>query len=237
MPGRSPFPAARSIRAMKARSLRRCAKPKRRSGSTPVLIEPIGYLDLYLTFSGFRILPTVARVKPDFTLTLNPWEVTETFEVPLDFLMTPGNHQRKTPRLERHSARLLRHAVRRALHLGRHRGYPAQSLRPDLRRMIRPIFTEIGLFLTPFVIYAGFPDGDARRRAGPGVLDAAPRRRPRHRVASPHDRQLRACWRSSPARRRARPMCRPMSRTASSCRERRDDGRRASRQRRLAQGR
>jgi len=65
-------------------------------GLAPVLIEPIGYLDLYLTFSGFRILPTVARVKPDFTLTLNPWEVTETFEVPLDFLMTSKNHQRKT---------------------------------------------------------------------------------------------------------------------------------------------
>ena len=28
------------------------------------LIEPIGYLDLYLTFSGYRILPAVARVKP-----------------------------------------------------------------------------------------------------------------------------------------------------------------------------
>jgi 8-oxo-dGTP pyrophosphatase MutT (NUDIX family) len=59
-------------------------------------IEPIGYLDLYLTFSGFRILPTVARIKPDFQLVLNPWEVTETFEVPLEFLMTPANHERKT---------------------------------------------------------------------------------------------------------------------------------------------
>jgi 8-oxo-dGTP pyrophosphatase MutT (NUDIX family) len=65
-------------------------------GLSPALIEPIGYLDLYLTFSGFRILPTVARVKPDFTLTLNPWEVAETFEVPLDFLMNTANHQRKT---------------------------------------------------------------------------------------------------------------------------------------------
>jgi 8-oxo-dGTP pyrophosphatase MutT (NUDIX family) len=66
------------------------------TGLAPLLVEPIGYLDLYLTFSGFRILPTVARVKPDFTLTLNPQEVTETFEVPLSFLMTPANHQRKT---------------------------------------------------------------------------------------------------------------------------------------------
>jgi 8-oxo-dGTP pyrophosphatase MutT (NUDIX family) len=65
-------------------------------GLAPMLVEPIGYLDLYLTFSGFRILPTVVRVKPGFTLTLNPWEVTETFEVPLDFLMSPSNYQRKT---------------------------------------------------------------------------------------------------------------------------------------------
>jgi 8-oxo-dGTP pyrophosphatase MutT (NUDIX family) len=65
-------------------------------GLAPALVEPIGYLDLYLTFSGFRILPTVARVTPDFALTLNPSEVTEAFEVPLEFLMDPANHQRKT---------------------------------------------------------------------------------------------------------------------------------------------
>jgi len=69
---------------------------KEETGLAPALIEPIGYLDLYLTFSGFRILPTVARVKPEFTLVLNPREVVETFEVPLAYLMTPDNHQRKT---------------------------------------------------------------------------------------------------------------------------------------------
>jgi 8-oxo-dGTP pyrophosphatase MutT (NUDIX family) len=69
---------------------------KEEVGLSPMLVEPIGYLDLYLTFSGFRILPTVARVKPDFTLTLNPREVTEAFEVPLDFLMNPANHERKS---------------------------------------------------------------------------------------------------------------------------------------------
>jgi 8-oxo-dGTP pyrophosphatase MutT (NUDIX family) len=65
-------------------------------GLVPKLIEPLGYLDLYLTFSGFRILPTVARVTPDFALVLNSREVTETFEVPLAFLMTPGNFQRRS---------------------------------------------------------------------------------------------------------------------------------------------
>jgi len=65
-------------------------------GLLPALIEPLGYLDLYLTFSGFRILPTVARVKPEFTLKVNPSEVTDTFEVPLAFLMTTANHQRRS---------------------------------------------------------------------------------------------------------------------------------------------
>src|SRR5262249_30493507 len=58
------------------------------------LIEPLGYLDLYLTFSGFRILPVVARVTPGYQLALNPAEVADAFEVPLDFLMGPENHQR-----------------------------------------------------------------------------------------------------------------------------------------------
>jgi 8-oxo-dGTP pyrophosphatase MutT (NUDIX family) len=57
-------------------------------------VEPIGYLDLYLTFSGFRILPLVAYVDPGYRLTINPDEVADAFEVPLDFLMSPGNHQR-----------------------------------------------------------------------------------------------------------------------------------------------
>ena len=69
---------------------------KEEVGLAPMLIEPIGYLDLYLTFSGYRILPTVARVKPDFSLTINPSEVVDAFEVPLQFLMTPANHQRKS---------------------------------------------------------------------------------------------------------------------------------------------
>jgi 8-oxo-dGTP pyrophosphatase MutT (NUDIX family) len=55
-------------------------------------IEPIGYLDLYLTFSGFRVLPTVARVAPEYRLTINPSEVADAFEVPLAFLMDAQNH-------------------------------------------------------------------------------------------------------------------------------------------------
>lgn len=56
-------------------------------------VEPIGYLDVYGTGFGFRILPTVARVRPGFELTINKSEVDDAFEVPLSFLMNPGNHQ------------------------------------------------------------------------------------------------------------------------------------------------
>jgi 8-oxo-dGTP pyrophosphatase MutT (NUDIX family) len=59
-------------------------------------IEPIGYLDLYLTTFGFRIVPLVARIAPEFSLTLNRDEVDDTFEVPLAFLMAPENHHRKS---------------------------------------------------------------------------------------------------------------------------------------------
>jgi 8-oxo-dGTP pyrophosphatase MutT (NUDIX family) len=69
---------------------------KEEIGLAPDLVDPLGYLDLYLTFSGFRILPLVARVDPDYHLTLNRSEVAEAFEIPLAFLMTPENHLRKT---------------------------------------------------------------------------------------------------------------------------------------------
>ena len=56
-------------------------------------VDPIGYLGVYGTGFGFRILPTVARVKPGFKLTINHSEVDDAFEVPLSFLMNPSNHQ------------------------------------------------------------------------------------------------------------------------------------------------
>jgi len=62
-------------------------------GLSREFVDPIGYLDLYATGFGFRILPTVARVKPGFKLRINEDEVDDAFEVPLAFLMNPANHQ------------------------------------------------------------------------------------------------------------------------------------------------
>jgi 8-oxo-dGTP pyrophosphatase MutT (NUDIX family) len=57
-------------------------------------VTPLGYLDLYMTTLGYRIVPVIARVKPGFSLTLNTGEVDLTFEVPLGFLMDQANVQR-----------------------------------------------------------------------------------------------------------------------------------------------
>jgi len=62
-------------------------------GLTSQAIDPIGYLDLYMTTLGYRIVPTVARIAPEFQLTLNRGEVDDVFEVPLAFLMTEANHK------------------------------------------------------------------------------------------------------------------------------------------------
>ncbi|HZE53563.1 MAG TPA: CoA pyrophosphatase [Bradyrhizobium sp.] len=62
-------------------------------GLSREFIDPIGYLDLYGTSFGFRILPAVARIKPGFKLRINQSEVDDVFEVPLAFLMNPVNHQ------------------------------------------------------------------------------------------------------------------------------------------------
>ncbi len=57
--------------------------------------EVLGYLDPYLTRTGFRIIPVVARLTPPFDLVVNPQEVVEAFEVPFAHLMSEANHQLK----------------------------------------------------------------------------------------------------------------------------------------------
>lgn len=57
-------------------------------------IEIVGFLPEYRTGTGFRVTPVVALVHPPFDLQPDPFEVAEIFEVPLDFLLDPANHQR-----------------------------------------------------------------------------------------------------------------------------------------------
>jgi 8-oxo-dGTP pyrophosphatase MutT (NUDIX family) len=61
-------------------------------GLPPAHVEPLGYLDPYVTGTGFRVIPVVARVEPHFDLRLNPGEVEDAFETPFAFLMDAANH-------------------------------------------------------------------------------------------------------------------------------------------------
>jgi 8-oxo-dGTP pyrophosphatase MutT (NUDIX family) len=56
----------------------------------------IGSLAPYLSRTGYRIVPVLARVEPGYTVRPNRNEVADIFEVPLAFLMTPANHKRGT---------------------------------------------------------------------------------------------------------------------------------------------
>jgi 8-oxo-dGTP pyrophosphatase MutT (NUDIX family) len=57
-------------------------------------VEPLGYLDSYRTGTGYQIVPVVGLVRPGFTLALATQEVSDVFEVPLQFLMDPANHRK-----------------------------------------------------------------------------------------------------------------------------------------------
>jgi 8-oxo-dGTP pyrophosphatase MutT (NUDIX family) len=56
-------------------------------------VRPLGYLDPYLSSSGYHIMPVVGLVSPALSLTPNHHEVAEAFEVPLAFLMDSENHE------------------------------------------------------------------------------------------------------------------------------------------------
>ena len=49
--------------------------------------QPLGFLDPVRTITGYRVLPVVARLAPDFVAAPDPAEVAAVFEVPLPFLL------------------------------------------------------------------------------------------------------------------------------------------------------
>lgn len=57
--------------------------------------QVIGRSEPYITGSAFRITPVLALLPADFQPVPEPYEVDEAFETPLEFLMTPDNHNQK----------------------------------------------------------------------------------------------------------------------------------------------
>ncbi len=60
----------------------------------PSQVAPLGFLDPFTTISGFRVVPVVAAIHPDYEPKPDANEVAEVFEVPLDYLMEHANLRR-----------------------------------------------------------------------------------------------------------------------------------------------
>lgn len=70
-------------------------------------VRPLGFLDPLSTITGFRVTPLVASVSGDFVPRPDPSEVEEVFEVPLEYLMDPGNLTRRILRYRGRSREVL----------------------------------------------------------------------------------------------------------------------------------
>ena len=60
------------------------------------VVEIAGFLDLYQTVTGFLVTPVVGFVDPPFVLRVDPFEVAEAFEVPLEFVLDPIHHEHRS---------------------------------------------------------------------------------------------------------------------------------------------
>lgn len=69
-------------------------------GIAPADVRVIGASDVYRTGTGYEITPVLGVVPADTTIRPSPAEVAQWFEVPLDFVLDPANHGKRTATFE-----------------------------------------------------------------------------------------------------------------------------------------
>jgi len=92
-PGQVSFPGGRIERQDRDPRATALREAHEEIGLHPDLVQLAGYLDAYLTVTGFLVTPVVGFVAEDFVPRLDEAEVREVFEVPLNFLLAPDNVQ------------------------------------------------------------------------------------------------------------------------------------------------
>lgn len=65
-------------------------------GLEPAKVELLGCLPPYRTITDFCVSPVVGWIEPPVTFVPDEYEVADVFEVPLDFVLDPVNHQRES---------------------------------------------------------------------------------------------------------------------------------------------
>ena len=138
-------------------------------------VEPLGWLDPYLTGTGFRIAPLVALVAPGFALTINAEEVEDGVRDAARLSHGRGQPPDPRARMAGRSAPLLRDAARRALYLGRDGRDVAQSLGEAVPLMARALLRDARrCSCAPFALFAVYLAAARAISAGGRALDARP---------------------------------------------------------------
>jgi 8-oxo-dGTP pyrophosphatase MutT (NUDIX family) len=68
-------------------------------GLDPACVQVVGYLPDHMVISGFRVTPVLSLVTPPISLTPNPEEVAEVFEVPVSHFFDAANHKARLRRV------------------------------------------------------------------------------------------------------------------------------------------
>ena len=98
-PGQISFPGGRVSTGDIDRLSTALRETEEEVGISPDSIEIVGKLPDFDIMSGFRVTPVVGWLEPPVELSIDKFEVSEAFEVPLSHFMNPDNHQRLSKKI------------------------------------------------------------------------------------------------------------------------------------------
>jgi 8-oxo-dGTP pyrophosphatase MutT (NUDIX family) len=93
-PGQISFPGGRAELTDANATATALREAQEEIGLESRFVDVLGSMPTYTTGTGFIVTPVIALIDPGFTVTADPFEVAEVFEVPLSFLMNPAMHRR-----------------------------------------------------------------------------------------------------------------------------------------------
>jgi 8-oxo-dGTP pyrophosphatase MutT (NUDIX family) len=93
-PGQISFPGGRIEPEDRDAGIAALREAREEVGLPADRVTLLGTLSEYETVTGYRVTPVVGWVEPPFSVSADPVEVADVFEVPLSFLLEPANQQR-----------------------------------------------------------------------------------------------------------------------------------------------